>query len=318
LEQGRVNGVAFDVALFTNLSRDHLDYHGDMEHYEAAKARLFTWQGLRAAVINTDDSVGQRMAAVAQSNDIEVIGYGFGVVPAGVSTYLQASDVDAAGAHTSFVLHQGESRFVVNSALVGDFNVMNLLGVLGVLSALGFGLEKTIPLCIDIAAAPGRMQRFGGANQPLAVVDFAHTPDALDKTLRALVPIAAQRGGQLICVFGCGGDRDPGKRPQMGALAAQLADTVWITSDNPRSEEPESIVQQIAVGAQSAQGTAQVHIEVERRHAIARAIATASDKDVVLIAGKGHEAYQEIKGVKHLYSDLTEVNSALTQWVRPA
>ena len=318
LEQGRVNGVAFDVALFTNISRDHLDYHGDMANYEAAKSRLFTWHGLKTAVINMDDPAGQRMATVALAHGIEVIGYGLNAQATGVSSHLQASEIKAVGAHTEFVLNTGSEQLVIKSALVGEFNVMNLLGVLGVMRALGFALQDLVSLCESISAAPGRMQRFGGVAQPLAVVDFAHTPDALEKTLRALAPIARQRGGRLISVFGCGGDRDAGKRPQMGALAAALSDKVWVTSDNPRSEEPASIVEQITQGAIAAQSAAEIAVQVERRLAIVQAINDATEQDVVLVAGKGHEAYQEIKGIKHPYSDLTEVELALTQWTRPA
>ncbi|MGL4768523.1 MAG: UDP-N-acetylmuramoyl-L-alanyl-D-glutamate--2,6-diaminopimelate ligase [Formosimonas sp.] len=312
LEQGRVNGVAFDVALFTNLSRDHLDYHGDMASYEAAKAQLFTWHGLKSAVINLDDEAGQRMAQVAAAHGISVMGYG---LTAQAGLHLQARNIRAHGAHTVFDLHVAGQVFEVTSGLVGQFNVLNLLGVLGVVHALGFDWAQVIPLCAEIVAAPGRMQRFGGAEQPLVVVDFAHTPDALDKTLRALAPIAQQRGGRLITVFGCGGDRDAGKRPQMGALAAQLSDQVWITSDNPRTEDPHTIVQQIQAGAV---GRAEVRVEIERRVAIAQAIGAATAQDVVLVAGKGHEAYQDILGVKHPYSDIQEVEQALRQWTRTA
>lgn len=314
LEQGRVNGVAFDVALFTNLSRDHLDYHGSMAAYEAAKTRLFTWQGLRAAVINTDDEAGVRMAEVARANGIRVMGYGLQAAPAAVDAYLQATDIDQSGAHTVFTLNDGLQSHRVISSVVGEFNVMNMLGVFGVLLALGHRLQDILPLCAEIKAAPGRMQRFGGDVAPLAVVDFAHTPDALEKTLLALRPIAAARGGQLMCVFGCGGDRDAGKRPQMGEIAARLADVVVVTSDNPRTEEPNGIVAQIAEGAAQG-GAAHVHIEVDRRVAIDAAVAQADVADVVLIAGKGHEAYQDIMGVKHPYSDLEQVNQAIQKWL---
>ena len=313
LEQGRVNGVAFDVALFTNLSRDHLDYHGSMAEYEAAKARLFTWQGLQVAVINTDDEAGVRMMAVAQANDIRVIAYGLKAAPAGVESYLQAVAIDQSGASTVFTLHDSDATHSVVSSVVGEFNVMNLLGVFGVLKALGFAFSDIVPLCAAIQAAPGRMQRFGGDAAPLAVVDFAHTPDALEKTLQALRPIAAARGGRLVCVFGCGGDRDAGKRPQMGEIAARMADVVVVTSDNPRTEEPNGIVAQIVQGA--AQGVAQVNVEVDRRLAIDEAIAQADVADVVLVAGKGHEAYQDIMGVKHPYSDLEQVNQAIQKWL---
>ena len=313
LEQGRVNGVNFDVALFTNLSRDHLDYHGSMGAYEAAKARLFTWQGLQTAVVNTDDEAGVRMAAVAKTNGIRVVGYGFNDAPAGVDAYLQATAMDQSGAQTHFTVREGAHEHAVTSSVVGAFNVMNLLGVLGALMALGHALKDIVPLCATIQAAPGRMQRFGGDAAPLAVVDFAHTPDALEKTLQALRPIAAARGGRLVCVFGCGGDRDAGKRPQMGEIAARMADAVVVTSDNPRTEEPNGIVAQITEGAAS--GTADVHIEVDRRVAIDSAMAQASQNDVVLVAGKGHEAYQDIMGVKHPYSDLEQVNQAIQTWL---
>ncbi|TDR30832.1 UDP-N-acetylmuramoyl-L-alanyl-D-glutamate--2,6-diaminopimelate ligase [Hydromonas duriensis] len=312
LEQGRVNGVAFDVALFTNLTRDHLDYHGSMLAYEAAKTKLFTWQGLKSAVINTDDEAGRRMAQIAQSHGIYVIGYGLSSAPVFVDAYLQALDVDQSGADTRFTLRHGDKQYDIRSGIVGEFNVMNLLGVLGVLLALGHDLSIVAPLCADIKAAPGRMQRFGGEQTPLAVVDFAHTPDALEKTLTALRPIAQARGGALVCVFGCGGDRDPGKRPQMGEIAARIADRVVVTSDNPRTEEPSAIVAAVAAGTQS--GQAQVAVEIERRMAIDRAIQDARSQDVILVAGKGHEAYQDIMGVKHPYSDLEQVQQAIQKW----
>lgn len=311
LVQGRVNGVNFDVALFTNLSRDHLDYHGDMAAYEAAKTQLFMWHGLKTAVINLDDEVGLRLAAVAKQNGVRVIGYGTSKSAVAVDAYLQATEVAVVGAQTVIQLHVDGRVLTVASGLVGQFNVMNLLGVLGVMHALGHDLSVLVPLCQNILAAPGRMQRFGAAHQPLVVVDFAHTPDALEKTLHALAPIAASRAGRLICVFGCGGDRDAGKRPQMGHLASTLSDVVYVTSDNPRSESPESIVAQIVEGAT---GSAQVVVEVNRKAATEQAILMANKNDVILIAGKGHEAHQEIKGIKHPYSDLTEVNNALTRW----
>ncbi|GHA72468.1 UDP-N-acetylmuramoyl-L-alanyl-D-glutamate--2,6-diaminopimelate ligase [Formosimonas limnophila] len=312
LEQGRVNGVDFNVALFTNLSRDHLDYHGGMDEYEAAKAKLFTWQGLKVAVINTDDEAGMRMAQIANANDIRVIGYGVEPEPIGVSMYLRATDINQSGACTTFVVGARGEQHHVQSRLVGQFNVMNLLGVLGVMTAMGYGLEVVVPLCADIEAAPGRMQRFGGEDTPLVVVDFAHTPDALDKTLVALQAIAKQRAGRLTCVFGCGGDRDAGKRPQMGRIAAERSDCVWVTSDNPRTENPDDILAQIRVGVDEVKrANLSVHQEVDRRLAINQAVSEACNQDVILIAGKGHEAYQDIMGVKHPYSDLEQVAAAL-------
>ncbi len=311
LEQGRVNGVAYEVALFTNLSRDHLDYHGDMASYEAAKAHLFTWNTLKTAVINTDDEVGLRYAQIAKQYGVRVIGYGLNPQPDGVKHYLHASEIDQSGALTQFTLTTDGVAHQVRSRLVGEFNVMNTLGVLGVCLALGLNLAECVADCADIAAAPGRMQRFGGDGEPLVVVDFAHTPDALEKTLTALLPIAHQRGGQLTCVFGCGGDRDPGKRPQMGAIAQKIADRVVVTSDNPRTEEPEAIVRDILAGMTMNE---RVQSEVHRPSAINQTVARADVADVILIAGKGHEPYQDVQGVKHPYSDLVQAQEALNVW----
>ena len=311
LTQGRVNGVAYEVALFTNLSRDHLDYHGDMDSYESAKAMLFTWSTLKTAVINTDDEVGLRYAQIAQAHGVAVIGYGLNARPEGIVHYLNASQIDQAGALTTFTLDVDGLQYPVASQLVGTFNVMNLLGVLGVCMALGLNVAQCVVDCAHITAAPGRMQRFGGEDAPLVVVDFAHTPDALEKTLLALRPIAQQRGGQLICVFGCGGDRDAGKRPQMGAIAQKIADTVMVTSDNPRTENPETIIQDILAGMDA--GSPNIRAEVLRPNAIAQVVGHANARDVVLVAGKGHEAYQDVMGVKHPYSDLETVAQALNQ-----
>lgn len=313
LEQGRVNGVCFDIALFTNLSQDHLDYHNDMLSYESAKARLFEGQTLKAVVVNLDDAAGRRMAVLAKKQKIRVIGYGLSELTMEVNAYLQARDVRVVGGEIIFQLNVDGLSLNVTSGLLGDFNVMNLLGVLGVFYAMGHNLSEVVLMCRHLSAAPGRMQRFGGEGQPLVVVDFAHTPDALEKTLTVLRPVTELRGGRLICVFGCGGDRDVGKRPQMGRLAAMLSDSVWVTSDNPRSESPEEIVAQIAV---EAEGVAQINIEVDRRVATKSAILTANRNDVILVAGKGHEAYQEIQGVKHPYSDLVEVINALALWIK--
>ena len=311
LEQGRVNGVAYEIALFTNLSRDHLDYHGDMASYEAAKARLFTWSTLKTAVINTDDEAGLRYAQIAEQCGVTVIGYGLNPQPNGVKHYLQASEIDQSGALTQFTLNVDGMTHRVRSRLVGEFNVMNTLGVLGVCMGLGLNVAECVADCADIAAAPGRMQRFGGDGQPLVVVDFAHTPDALEKTLTALLPIAHQRGGQLTCVFGCGGDRDPGKRPQMGAIAQKIADRVVVTSDNPRTEDPDQIVRDILAGMTQNE---QVRAEVHRPSAINRTVEQAAVSDVILIAGKGHEPYQDVQGVKHPYSDLVQAEQALALW----
>jgi UDP-N-acetylmuramoyl-L-alanyl-D-glutamate--2,6-diaminopimelate ligase len=307
LVQGRVNGVSFDVALFTNLTRDHLDYHGTMKAYGDAKARLFGWPTLKTAVINGDDPFGEQLIASCRKLRVPVLSYG---VTAG-DVRTTALDVGVDGIRATVATPLGAAEIV--SGVVGSFNVSNLLGVLGVLLVTGVPLDDAVKHLSRVQPVAGRMQKTGGGDKPLIVVDYAHTPDALEKVLSALRPVANSRGGKLAVVFGCGGDRDPGKRPQMGAIAAQLADAVVVTSDNPRNESPEAIVDQIVAGIQ--QATGRVTTIVRRDEAIASAIRDAGRDDVVLIAGKGHEPYQEIAGVRHPFSDLAHADAALARWV---
>ena len=306
LVQGRVNGIRFDVALFTNLTRDHLDYHKTMEAYGTAKARLFDWPTLRTAVINTEDAFGPQLIARCRRRNLPVITYG----QATGDIRLERLDPAANGIAGALMTPWGNAEFA--SDLVGSFNVSNVLGVLGVLLASDVPLGHAVFQLSRLRAVPGRMQRIGGDAQPLVVVDYAHTPDALEKVLGALRPVAASRSGRLIAVFGCGGDRDPGKRPQMGAIADRLADAVVVTSDNPRSERPEMIIAQITAGI--GQPKHPVEQIVRRDEAIAAAVSNAAEADVVLIAGKGHEPYQEIAGVRHPFSDLEHARRALVGW----
>jgi len=303
LDQGRVNGVAFDVALFTNLSRDHLDYHGTMAAYGAAKAKLFAWPGLRFGVINADDPFGQSLIDAARSRGRKVLTYGFGAADI-VGTHLAASSTGLA-----FAVETPWGKGEIHTRLVGAFNAANLLGVLGVLLVSGAALEPTIGFLAEVEAPPGRMQRLGGQGAPLVVIDYAHTPDALDKVLTSLRPAVAV-GGELVCVFGCGGDRDRGKRPEMGRVAARLADRVVVTSDNPRSEEPGAITSDIVHGIRET-GNRRYAVEIDRAAAIATAIAEARVGDVVLLAGKGHEPYQETADVRHPFLDADHAARAL-------
>jgi len=283
LAQGRLNGVAFDCALFTNLSHDHLDYHGSMQAYGDAKAKLFESEGLETAVLNLDDPLGIRLAKSVKARGVRVIGYGFADrAEIAVDEYLLAGLL--ASEHTR---------------QVGRFNALNALGVLGCLLAFGLGSKQAMTLIADLPPVPGRMERVGDA--PLVVVDYAHTPDALEKVLTALRPVAQERGGRLAAVFGAGGDRDPSKRPLMGAVAKRLADRVLVTSDNPRGEDPLHIIRQIGL-AES---------EVDRARAIERVILESSPQDVVLIAGKGHESSQEIAGQRLPFSDSAAARAAL-------
>ncbi|MBI3148274.1 MAG: UDP-N-acetylmuramoyl-L-alanyl-D-glutamate--2,6-diaminopimelate ligase [Betaproteobacteria bacterium] len=304
LEQGRVNALPFRVALFTNLTRDHLDFHGSMEAYAGAKARLFAWPGLQQAVINADDAFGARLIGERQARQQAVLSYGFG------GGDLRGRNLRQSPAGISFELTGRWGEAHVASPMVGAFNAYNLLGVLGVLLALGHPLPQAVAALAACQPVPGRMQSLGGDGQALVVIDYAHTPDALENALLALRPVVAE-GGRLICVFGCGGDRDAGKRPLMGALAARLADRVIVTSDNPRSEPPEAIIGQILAGiAQVDRG--EVSTEADRGEAIHLALGEARAADVVLIAGKGHEPYQEIQGRREPFSDLERAQAELS------
>jgi UDP-N-acetylmuramoyl-L-alanyl-D-glutamate--2,6-diaminopimelate ligase len=304
LDQGRLNGMHFDVALFTNFTRDHLDYHGDMDAYEAAKTALFSWPGLGHGILNLDDAMGMRLAQKFKGK-LSLIGYTLeGAAIDGIPV-LQASDIRCRHAGTEFRVMSPFGAAQLKTQLVGRFNVSNILGVLGVLLAKGIAMNAAINVLESLQAAPGRMQQLGGTDAPMVVIDYAHTPDALEKTLAALRQVAEERTGQLWCVFGCGGDRDPGKRPQMGAIA-QAADHVIVTSDNPRSENSHQIIEQILAGM-----TQQAASLDDRAAAILSAVKHAAKNDVILLAGKGHEAYQEVMGRKLPFSDADHAALAL-------
>ncbi|MBL8383681.1 MAG: UDP-N-acetylmuramoyl-L-alanyl-D-glutamate--2,6-diaminopimelate ligase [Burkholderiales bacterium] len=309
LDQSRVAGVQFDIAVFTNLTRDHLDYHGSMAAYGEAKARLFAWDGLAHAVINVDDAFGARLAGrCAQATGL--IAYGIdGETPApdlpARAAYLAARAPRVSDRGLEFELAGDWAGLRVAAPVWGRFNVYNLLAVLGALIAAGVEPSRAAAALGALAPVRGRMEAVGGSRAPLAIVDYAHSPDALDKALSALRPLAQQRGGRLTVVFGCGGGRDPGKRPLMGAVAAHLADRVILTSDNPRDEDPLAILAAIAAAAPGARMIA------DRGAAIGLAITEAAPADVVLIAGKGHEAYQEAGGRRTPFSDQEVARMAI-------
>ncbi|MCR6494831.1 UDP-N-acetylmuramoyl-L-alanyl-D-glutamate--2,6-diaminopimelate ligase [Thermomonas sp. S9] len=302
LDQGRVDGVHFDVAVFTNLTRDHLDYHGDMARYGAAKAKLFDWPGLRAAAVNLDDAFGRELFAAVQGK-VRALGFSSRGAP-GASVRAEELVLDAGG--IGFLLHAGGQAHPVRSPLLGRFNVDNLLGVATTLFALDMAPALIAETLSQLLPVDGRMNRLGGApGQPLVVVDYAHTPDALEQ---ALASLRAHAAGRLVCVFGCGGERDTGKRPQMAAIAERLADVVIVTDDNPRGEDGDAIVADILAGFLAPQA---VVVQRDRATAIASAIAQAAPGDVVLVAGKGHEPYQEIAGVKHPFEDAAVARECL-------
>jgi UDP-N-acetylmuramyl-tripeptide synthetase len=310
IAEHRLDGTKIDIALFTNFTQDHLDYHGSMDAYWESKSRLFTWRGLRAAVINLDDAKGAELARAKHVGSLDVWTYSASSSADASSARLLAKTIRYDSAGLGFDLHEGGAQVSVKTALIGEYNVANLLAVIGGLRACGVSLADAANACAVLTPVPGRMQRVAcDAVGPQVVVDYAHTPDALEKALLALQPFAAERGGALWCVFGCGGNRDVAKRPLMGALAQRLAQQVVITSDNPRNEAPAFILLQIVAGLAGTQK--RVKVIEDRRVAIAHAVRNAASRDVILIAGKGHEDYQEIAGVKHHFSDLEEARAAL-------
>ncbi|HEY4293604.1 UDP-N-acetylmuramoyl-L-alanyl-D-glutamate--2,6-diaminopimelate ligase [Luteibacter sp.] len=305
LEQSRVNAIAFDVAVFTNLTRDHLDYHGTMEAYGAAKAKLFAFESLRTAVINVDDPFGAKLAK----------GLPGGVTKLRTSMASDSTEKDAevradiivtSAKGLSFNLNTPWGMRTVRSALLGRFNVANLLAVAAVLGALNEPFERIHAALESLEPVNGRMSRLGGdGRKPLVVVDYSHTPDSLKQALLAL---RSHTKGRLICVFGAGGDRDQGKRPIMAGIAERLADVVIVTDDNPRTEDGDTIIAQIVTGFSHPET---VMVERDRAQAIALALADAKADDVVLIAGKGHETYQEGPEGKRPFDDLAVAREAM-------
>jgi UDP-N-acetylmuramoyl-L-alanyl-D-glutamate--2,6-diaminopimelate ligase len=286
-----------------------------MRRYQEAKARLFAWQTLRHAVVNLDDDFGAELARRIRRPGLEVIGYGFDAARGARGARLVGANLVSRAAGVSFDARTPWGAARVTGPVPGRHNASNLLGVLAVLLASGIPLRRAVAALAALKPLPGRLQRFGGGAKPLVVVDYAHTPDALKQallTLHELLPAqsrVASHESRLICVFGCGGERDPGKRPQMGRIAVRLADHVVLTSDNPRGEEPKEIIGDIVAGVPG--GAGGVEIEPDRRAAIMRAVARARRGDIVLVAGKGHEAYQEIRGVQHPFSDAAVAREAL-------
>ena len=305
LAEHRLDGTCIRVALFTNFTQDHLDYHPSMAAYWEAKRVLFDWPGLHAAVINVDDPQGAALHAQLQDRALDL----WSTSIHGPAR-LQAKDIVHTGAGLAFTVAEGTHAEVLQTQVIGLYNVSNLLGVIAGMRALGVPLEQALQACARLLPVPGRMEQLAVAGQPLVAVDYAHTPDALHQALAALKPVAAQRGGRLWCVFGCGGNRDAGKRPLMGAVAQREADEVIVTSDNPRGEEPQSIIHQILLGTIAATC---VRAEVDRAAAIALALSEAEANDVVLIAGKGHEDYQEAAGQRVPFSDMAHAREALAR-----
>ncbi len=305
LAERRLDGCQIRLALLTNFSQDHLDYHGSMQAYWQAKEVLFHWPGLRAAVLNIDDRQGQLLHSSLHTQ----AGLDVWTFSACAPARLQARDIVLSPQGLCFTVHEDGDAGAqqVQTQLIGQYNVLNLLGVIAALRALGWPLDAAAAACAALQPVPGRMQWIQSPEQPLVAIDYAHTPDALAQALQALRPLATQRGGRLWCIFGCGGERDRGKRPLMGAAAQQHADAVLVTSDNPRSESANSIIGDIVQGMAGRP----TPVEPDRAQAIASVLASAEACDVVLIAGKGHEDYQEIDGMRRPFSDQLEAQRAL-------
>lgn len=304
LDQCRVGGIEFDVAIFTNLGRDHLDYHGTVEAYGAAKRRLFERRGLRAAVINVDDAYAPELLRVLPAG-CQSIGYGR-TVQSGCDHHLKLDAIEAGMTGITAVVSSDLGSARVESRLLGSFNAYNLLATLGALIGGGFGFQEAVQRLSRAQPVAGRMEAFGGEGKPLVVVDYAHTPQALRTVLSSL---RAHCKGRLWCVFGCGGDRDAGKRPLMGRAAEELADRVILTNDNPRSESPGSILEQIASGLSDPLAA---KVIPDRASAIESAVLQAMPGDIVLIAGKGHESVQIIGTQSLPFSDRAQVRTLLS------
>lgn len=303
LDQGRVAALPFKVAAFTNLTRDHLDYHESLEAYGQAKAKLFSWPTLEVQVINQDDSFGRKL--IANAKPASLISYS--LVDNSATLYCDQIVFNEQGAQAQLVTPKGTG--LLKTALIGRFNLSNLLAVVGCLLGLGYELQQILAVLPKLEGPEGRMQRLGGKDKPLVVIDYAHTPDALEQVLTALRPHVE---GKLICVFGCGGSRDKGKRPLMAGIAERLADLVIVTDDNPRHEKSANIINDILQGFKKPQEA--IQIIADRHMAIKQSIGHANSEDIVLLAGKGHENYQEIAGVRSHFSDLEEASQALSDW----
>lgn len=300
LVQGRVNSIDFSIAIFTNLTEEHLDYHGDMDSYAEAKKGLFLMPGLKQAIINTDDEYGDQLAR-EMGNLFEVIEYGLGkdesCIVKGNSERVMAKILNCGVDQLSLDINSPWGKGVLHASIGGKFNAYNLLASLAALCLLDVPFERAMQGLSRVKCVPGRMEIFRGDKGPLVIVDYAHTPDALKN---ALSSIRQSHSGHLICVFGCGGNRDKGKRPQMGSIAESYADRLVLTNDNPRSEDPQAILSDILAGIKNKK---MVEVELDREKAMTTAIRNAGVQDIVLIAGKGHETYQEIAGERYPFDD---------------
>jgi UDP-N-acetylmuramyl-tripeptide synthetase len=305
IEEHRLDGTDIKVAVFTNFTHDHLDYHDSMQAYWEAKLKLFQWPTLKAAVINIDDPKGQELVLALNGKSLDIW-------TVAIDNYarIKAFDVRYDKNGLQFSIIENTEIYVIETKFVGKYNVSNLLGVIAAMRASGIALKDCVEACKSLTAVPGRMDMLAKVGKPLVIVDYAHTPDALKQALIALRPLADSRFGKLICVFGCGGNRDAGKRPLMARIAEEYADTVVVTADNSRNEKIESILDNIIAGFKTQE---RFSVEESRAMAIAKSIQSAQANDVILIAGKGHENYQDEHGVKTYFSDKEQAWHEMTK-----
>ena len=295
IDEHRLDGTDIKAAIFTNFTQDHLDYHGSMQAYWCAKLKLFNWPTLKTAIINIDDAKGLELIELLDAKKIDIW-----TVAIDCAARITASDVEYTKNGLKFNINEGDTVYSIETKFFGKYNVSNMLGVIAAMRASGIELSTCVEACKFLTAVPGRMDVVALESQPLVVVDYAHTPDALKQALVALRPTAQARGGKLVCIFGCGGNRDASKRPLMAQMAQAYADSVVVTADNSRNEKTELILSHIVTGFKS---QLNVVIESNRATAIAQTIKNAHPNDVILIAGKGHENYQDELGVKTYFSD---------------
>jgi UDP-N-acetylmuramyl-tripeptide synthetase len=303
IAEQRLDATHLQVAIFTNFTQDHLDYHNSMQAYWDAKASLFAWPGLESAVINIDDAKGEALSATLATSGLQIW-----TVSMNGPARIEAQAIRQSSQFLVFDVVEGGEQHIVSTDTIGLYNVSNLLGVVGALRALGISLKDAAWACTGLSSVPGRLNTLSIDGAPLVVIDYAHTPDAIEKVLTALRPVAQSRAGRLWCVFGCGGERDATKRPLMAAAAQKNADQIVVTSDNPRSENASAIISQILLGLTHSET---VYVQADRALAIAETLALALPSDVVLLAGKGHENYQEIGGIKYPFVDRTHAQVAL-------
>ena len=305
IAEHRLDGTEIKIAVFTNFTQDHLDYHGSMQLYWEAKLKLFLWPTLKAAVINIDDPKGEELVNILDGKLLDIW-----TIAIDHPARIKAFDINYSKNGLQFNIVEGNQIYLIETKFVGKYNASNLLGVIASMRASGIALKDCVEACKSLTAVPGRMDMLIKEGQPLVIVDYAHTPDALKQALISLRPVADSRSGKLICLFGCGGNRDASKRPLMARMAEEYADIVVVTADNSRNEKIESILDNIIKGFKTKD---RFSVEENRAIAIAKSIKSAQSNDVILIAGKGHEHYQDEHGVKTYFSDKEQAWHEMTK-----